>query len=352
MIKTSAKFSLFNRNARFLNSLTNQSVSVYRIISNMIVMDIIKILKAEKMMKSDGDWTSDVPKVRLNIKEITDNVISKHLSALKYILLGDYAGKEAKKSAKNLNILDKVVPGVIQSSYFGTIDVQREYYTKLFGVEPPAMSQDIIQVSLEEIRDRINRLVDQLNVQIENSILNAIERVSKDLNGQLLEQGKKMVTAGEKPVYTGTKADIEDVVLKGRNQALWARELKESLKVMETSVKRTIKTEVALSSSVANHQVMYELFDGDDNMYVAVITTELENVCSFCSHASKHPNGEYKLYEISEIKPSGYNIGKKRANWKVSVPPQHPSCYCSLAYIPNGFYIDHNGEVKPFDRDK
>ena len=104
------------------------------VIENLLV-EIKKLLKKKKLAKSDDPlkrgWTGEVPKIEADFDDVLGNVINRHLLALKYLLLGKAAGKEAEAAAVATGAVKRAMPGMIQTAYLHSIDTHREYYDEL-----------------------------------------------------------------------------------------------------------------------------------------------------------------------------------------------------------------------------
>lgn len=329
--------SFTRRHVRFMRLLVRQNQAAYKLVMKNMIDEINTHLAKEKLAKSEG-WTGDVAKISLNVDDLSKNVISKYMMALKWILLGDYAGKDAKKAAKKLDFIDKVVPGTIQASYLHSLDSNREYFKQLTG-DNAEIPKYLIEGSLEQIAQRASMYIDQLAIQIENGIISALDDIVNNFNNNNLNKVHKGVLSGEEEEsLNNIKRTLPKTAID--------KELKRVVGKFENNWKSAADTEVGLASSAATHQAMYEIFgQRDDRLKVIILTAKNERVCDFCRTKSENPDGTFKIYSLSDFKPSGYNIGRKRKDWDLCIPKFHINCFCQLIYVPQGFTVNSNGEL-------
>jgi hypothetical protein len=330
--------SFARKHVRQLKLLEKQGISAYSIVMKSMVEEIKKYLVKEKLSKSEKiGWTGDVASVSINLDEISRKVITRHLDALRWVLIGDAAGKDARKFAKELGLTEKFIPGIIQSSYLSSLDIHREYFLFLTGIEAD-IPNELIGHSMEHIVSRTDRYIKQSIVQIENNILNALNKIADNFNfGNIARTHTNVVEDG---YVKNDRVYIPKTMID--------KELKDVVKNYRSNWDRTVITEVGLSSSTATHQAMYEIFGAeDDEVQVVVLTSKDERLCKFCNGIANNPDGTFKFYRISDFKPAGYNLGKTRLQWEMCIPGFHINCRCMLIYVPKGFTVDSSGNLIP-----
>ena len=123
-------------------------------------------------------------------------------------------------------------------------------------------------------------------------------------------------------------------------------ELNRTSENFENKWNLAVGADLALASAAGTHQALLEIYGSDnDKVRVAWIEMEDEKVCSWCRNASKNTDGSHKLYKMTDFMPSGFNYGRKKSDWKLSITPAHPRCRCNLVYVPPGFKVDPSGGI-------
>jgi len=317
------------RHALFLKKVSEQSSMAYKIIIDSIIKKIKKNLRAEKLAKSDEldeGWTEWVPSVEIDLNDVIGKVIDRQFQALRWILLGDYAGKEARDIAKELGLVGKVVPGIIPAAYLQSIDAQREHFQDTIGEDPAELSRQIVKASLDKIVTRSEGFIGQSINQIKLNLMEVVDKLATENN--IKNQTKAMKAAHNDP-STGLKEISEDLSAM-LNVKKIESELREVTDKMQNKVETLVDSETGYASAAGSHQTLVEVYGAkDDNIKCAWIMMEDEKTCSWCHDASKNPDGSYKIYSLKDVKPAGYNYGKKKSEWKITAGKSHPRCYTS-----------------------
>lgn len=319
--------------ADLLDDLEAMADEAYTMISNAMVAEVLKILKKEKLSKSDlpRGWTGEVPKIEVNFDELLSSTIGKYLDALKYILLGKLAGKDAVAAAKLIGVDGKVIPGIVQGAYLDSVDTQRVYGEKLTGDEPGTIQKELLKETAEQLQNRTSRFMNESLMRLQNRIIAAVELEAQKVNNDNLEA----VIDDEKTSDKMPKSPLEDA-------------LEEAAESHRTDWGRLVNASISVASAVGTHQAVQEIYArDDDDVRVAWVAMRDEKTCQFCKNASRNPDGSFKLYRMSDFMPAGYNYSRKRAEWKLCIPPGHPNCRCSLIYKPRGFEITNDGTIQP-----
>lgn len=316
------------QHADLLDDLETMADLAYTHVVDKLLAELTKLLKKEKLVKSEDDrkrgWTGEVPKIELDFEALMESAIARHMNALKYILLGDLAGKEAKADAKSLDLPRKVIPGIMQSAYLDAIDTQREHKAQFTGQNAPTIPKDLIKESMLQIQKRTERFAEESLQKLSNRITSAVELEAQRVNDANMAGGA---------ATTVPKREVRAAI-------------KEATENHRTDWKRLVNADVQVASAVGTHQAVQEIFGRDDDeVRVAWVAMRDEKTCSFCQNASRNPDGSFKLYKMSDFEPAGYNYGKKRDQWRLCIPPSHPNCRCTLVYIPRGFTIDKSGAL-------
>lgn len=340
------------RHVRFVSILERQAYAAYNIAMNAMLVELEETLRQERLMKSDkklgSGWTGEVPTISLNIGESVSKIVNKYMGALRWVMLGDYAGKDAKKTAKNLGFVDKVTPGSLQSSYLNSLDMHRESYIDATGDTPADIPKYLLEGSIEQIVAKSNRYFKQFTLQIENLITNSMNMLIESLNSQNTTKANKeafKTLANTEGLGSEEATETASKGLRSQIPKSWFNtEVKQVVRDSRHKWKTAVRSELGLASAAATHQAIQEIYGGnDDGMRVIWLTSKRESVCKFCNGQSMNPDGSFKYYTMKDFKPSGYNIGKKRADWGRAIPPSHPNCACRLVYVPAGFEVDSDG---------
>jgi len=339
--------------ADLLDDLETMSSDAYAFVVSELIKEVVAALARKKLAKSDDlkrGWTGEVPKIEADFGEILDKVLSKYMDALKYILLGPAAGADARRAAKAIGLDQKVLPGLIQSAYLDSIDTHIKYGEEL-GEEPGTIPTTLLNASMDQINVSAGRFVDESILKFKNRILSTVELGASEQNNdniatihekahELLADGQKKVLATAASEATG-KLDAKDL----------AAALRVAVDGFKPQWMQMTSADVQLASAVGTHQAVSEIYGrDDDDVRVAWVAMRDEKTCHFCKDASKNKDGSYKLYRLSDLKPAGYNYGKRKPDWRLCIPGAHPNCRCTLVYIPRGFMIDKDGSVAPIPK--
>ena len=341
----------------FLEEIEKMSLKAYDHIMRRAIVDLliqVKLHQMRKLHKSDElkpGWTAKVPRVELNFEKIFEKTMSKYFNALRWILLGDAAGEEATTAAKELHLADFVVPGVVPSAYLNSVDTHRKHYKEIFGKNPPELPNKLIYESLEQIKERTDRFLDQAEVKLHNNMIESVN----DLVAQTNSANQAAVQAaahnhledGMAPTKAVKRA-VEDVVSDTITSPRISGALKQAVEKYRDDWDAVGRANIGQASAVGAHQAITEVFgrvDGD--VKVAWVAFRDEKTCSFCKDASRRADGSFKIYSITDFQPAGTNFKLKRKDWVLCVPPGHYRCRCNLIYVPKGFTIDDNGSLTP-----
>ena len=343
------------KNMRYMMALEKQGRWAYKVLMRQMLLDLKRVLRYQRLTKSDapklrGGWTSKSPTIELDLNGRISQVVGRYLEGLRWTLIGDSAGPEAIKVAKETGLRGKVTPGLLQNSYLHSIDAQRDYFERLFGKQPTHIPKELVMESLDKIVERTNRYLDETIARLRNDVIKSVERVQDFTNyTSQLDTAKEMHKMLNDP--SETEASLKKIGKQREavaSKARLDRELRLAVKNFETSWDRTVRGEIGLSSAAGTHQSMTEIYAGsDDDVRVVWLTMEDSRVSKFCHHASFNSDGTYKLYKLSDLKPSGWNVGRKADQWELCIPPAHPNCRSTLVYVPRGFRVEKGGTIVP-----
>ena len=339
----------------FLDELEAISSKGFEYVMSRAIKAILDKVRATKLKKSDelnGGWTGKVPQIKINFEKIFEETMSKYFDALRWILMGDAAGKVASDAAEAIG-LKKIItaPGVVPSAYLNAIDTHRQHFEDVFGKEPPEMNRKMITESIDMIKKRTDRFADESLGKLQNRMIEAASEVVNTMNldnisavhaeaHSLLEDGAKPRAAVQQAVQNVLSTEIAVPKI--------SKALRAAVERYADDWNLATKVDTGLASAVGTHQAITETFGRvGSRVRVAWFCFPDEKTCSFCHKISKHADGSYKIYDISEFEPAGYNFSRKKDQWTMCVPPSHYNCRCNLIYLPDGFDIDNNGSIVP-----
>jgi hypothetical protein len=169
-------------------------------------------------------------------------------------------------------------------------------------------------------------------MSIQNELLNEnINKIHEISHKVLSEEGK--VTSLD---LDGLKESVSKYKIK--------KSISDISKKFEYKWNVASENQILLSSATGTHQALMEVYGAEsDEIYVVFQVMEDERLCGFCNHVAFDHTGERKKYKISSLKPAGYNMSRKKAEWKPSIVPSHYNCRCSMVYVPLGFKVNKDG---------
>lgn len=71
------------------------------------------------------------------------------------------------------------------------------------------------------------------------------------------------------------------------------------------------------------------------------------DACQHCKRLYIGPDGQPRVFLLSDLEANGSNYGRKAADWLPVVPPMHPNCQCQLVRVPEGWGFDGQGRIVP-----
>jgi hypothetical protein len=345
------------RHVDFLETIEEMSMKAFDHVMDRMVRAIIARLKqpATATLKKADDlkrgWTGAIPKADLDIGSTIDELMEQYTSALRWILLGDAAGRDARVSAKLMGLEEFVVPGIVPAAYMDSLDTHRQHYEDIFGTEPAPINKGLIGASLKQISTRTGRFMDEAEIKMQNRLVEVVEvaiRAAHEATIASIHQtAHDLMGEGAKPKAALDEAIEQDAPGKIPVAGI-SRALKEAIERYRPEWQLMTRTDTNLASAVGTHQSLVETFGRqDDTLRIAWFAFRDEKTCNFCSVAARRLDGSFKIYQISDFQPAGFNLSLKKKDWVLSIPPAHYNCRCQLIYIPPGFDIDDNGNIRP-----
>lgn len=341
------------KHVEFLDIWTKAAIASFEDVHGRIVKDIIRLLKAEKLAKSEikRGWTGKVPGFTIDLTNSIEKVISRYLKALDFMMLGDYAGDDAAQAIHDLGLTDKVPVGSVYGAYLQAIDTQAAYYKTLFGVEPPVMPKAVMNQAYETIQGQAARSVKATLDGYRNRMLDTVEMALKENRGDALAELMERAHALDEK----TKKKALDRAAKETATTAKTKDIKSDIAdIFEKSTadfERMAETTIGMASSVGTHQAILEIFGSQDSeLRACLVSVRDDRCCDDCDQFSRNADGSLKTYKMKDFKPAGYNFGKKKGDWLLSLPLIHHKCRCSLIYLPPGFTVENDGTIRPIKK--
>lgn len=339
------------KHIKFIIKLEKQANLAYRYIMESMKDEIIAELKKDRLVKSElpKGWTGEVPKIEVDVGKRIESVLTRHFSALRWVLFGKSAGRKAEEAAKSLKLEDKVIPGTLNAAYLQSLDSHREHYQDILEKVAPEMSKRLISLTMKNINTKSDVFFRAFLEQTRMQILAAINKLQDSVNykniSQVLEDSHDNLHDSETPGEAVEKA-IEGIDSRIGKRGL-VTELNSAIEKQEYAWDKLSQSQINMASSVGTHQSFAQLYGSEDSsMRLVNIPTYDERTCDFCNKISKNPDGSWKYYKLSELMPNSYNYGRKRVEWRISLGIQHVNCRCIQLYCPAGFEVDPNGSIR------
>lgn len=324
---------------KYVEKLEHEALAAYRYVMKFVIKDIIKAFKKEKLTKSDDlpkGWRGNKNRLEIDIEEKVAPILKKYCKAFNWLMFGDYAGKEAKDIAKGLKLHKIATPGSALAAYLHTIDANSEYYRKVMEKDIN-FPKSLMKESMSAIPQMSQPTLKYFYEQLTHNIIVALQNYVNDFNTKKDNQFFK-------EVHELDNKTLKDVKKIGKNLDDYIKttsleiELRKEIRRQERGYALATQATITKASATGTHQSMYEIYGrSDDDVSVIWVTLEDKSVCSFCAPLSKDKNGDYIKYKLADFKPAGYNIGRKRADWKMCIPAIHPNCRCNIIYLAKGW---------------
>lgn len=334
-----------------LDKTVQLAVETFEWIHTLVMKDIRKLLKGDKLAKSDikRGWTGKAPGLTIDLSDKMERVLSKYLKCLNYMMLGEGAGKEAVDMVEQLGLKGRIQPGLVFGAYLQAIDAQRAYYKTLFGKEPPEMNKTMMEKAFSELQGQTDRSVRITLDSYRNRLLDTIEMGLKENRQDILNDIHKQAHLNS-PVE-GKGQALEDAV----DQSVKPMKLKDlsgpladMMEKVTADFERTAETTIGMGSSVGTHQALMEVFGADDSeLRCCLVSVRDDRCCEKCEEFSRNSDGSLKIHKLSAFKPAGFNFGRKKADYVLSLPLIHFKCRCSIIYVPPGFEVLIDGTIRP-----
>lgn len=132
------------------------------------------------------------------------------------------------------------------------------------------------------------------------------------------------------PYLSAVRATLATGMLERQTRAEVARELAEATGDWSRDMRRVAHTELHRAHQTGSAQTMLERAQARGDADVEVSFVVRPDACPKCRGLYLKPNGEKRMFSLSEVVANGTNVGRKAAAWQPVVPPLHPNCTCIL----------------------
>lgn len=196
--------------------------------------------------------------------------------------------------------------------------------------------------ALEWMEQNTGRHIDKHILSFSNDIIDRLRTATSDAEKKLYDQIQHKEKTKEL-----VREEMVEAVKKRKSLVDVKQIFKDKTGEYHRNWDLIIKTEFAMAKNIASVQSIEGIGSvlGQDPT-VAIVDLDDDRVTEFCHNNSRNADGSIKLVKLSDLKPAGYNLGKKESEWKNSVPPRHFNCRCWIVYVPEGFYVDTSGHLK------
>lgn len=346
---------------KFIKQLEKNGNLAYQIVVDKMIEDIVRYLKSEKLAKSDEphnipkNWNKTVPQIKLNVNDTLGPIIEKYMQALKYALLGKAAGAEAEKAVEDLGLKTALPKGLLFQGFFDAVDTQSDYFSK--ALKLPKIKTDVskdpfVEFTFKFIKEKTARYLDKTLVDMKTKALTAIEQVIVEHNHENMANVHRVAhkLASELDEVKKKREAVHDAVKAVAEHKLSLTKakqtLKDTFKDYSTNWDLVVRTEVGMASAAATGQTIMNLAGSKGgDVVVTIVSIEDDRVSEECKGWSRNEDGSLKYFRLTSLKPAGYNLGKKKAQWENCQPLRHFRCRCTLVYVPKGYKVDDFGSL-------
>ena len=164
------------------------------------------------------------------------------------------------------------------------------------------------------------------------------------LGNRIATDTGELIINGDAELRRQMQATINTKVSQGIAQRQSVQQVKSELGHAMVDWSRDLDRIAATETSRAMNQgLAADLRDRRGND-VEVSVLSRRGCCPECAKAYVGPDGAPIIFKLDDLEANGTNYKKKKADKLPVVPPYHPSCACSLIYIPKraGYDADNN----------
>jgi hypothetical protein len=340
--------------AKFVKEHELKAAHGYELVLSKLIDELLSQLKIERLIKSDVPDVPPVAHIEIDAMSRMQSTIESYLEALRYILLGSAAGDDAMKAVEKLRLKTKLPSGSVVQAYLDATDTHRDHYSDLQGVPAPEMNDPWRKKTLDLIKERCGRHVDQSVTELRNRLMANLETALQEAANEQHQEAKRAALEKLKAQDLSareSKQVIKEVLeqaTKERMSLAKARQiLKDATKDYATNWDRIVSTEIGMASNTAVTQTIQETAGKVELDPIVVIATKHDDrVDDICMSGSYNKEGEYRYFRLSSLKPPGYNLGKKKKEWVgESIPLRHFRCRCSMLWVPDGYKVNTDGSL-------
>lgn len=350
------------KHLKFVKQLERNGNLAYEIVVDRMIDDIVSYLQSEKIAKSQEpennipkNWNKLIPRIKINVNSELGPIVEKYMLALKYALLGVAAGDKAEKAVEELGLKTYLPKGLLFQGFFDAVDTQSDYFSKalkLPKIKTNVSKDPFIEYTFKFIKEKTARYLDKTLVDMKTKALSSIQDIIAQHNheniskihrtahslAEGLEETKKKREAVKEAVSAVAEHKLSLTKAK--------QTLKNTFKDYSTNWDLVLKTEVGMASASATSQAIMTLAGSKvKDVIVTIVSIEDDRVSQECKNWSRNTDGSLKYFRLTSLKPAGYNLGKKKAQWENCQPLRHFRCRCTLVYVPKGYRVDDFGSL-------
>ena len=347
-----------SKHDRLCQAMERNAARVFKLVGKMIVQSVKKSLQLEGIVKSEKPvleplakteiptgWMGEVSLVSLDFNKLLGGVIDQYILALNYMLLGKFAGKKAIEAAITLGLSDKIrFPGMAYGAFLSSLDSQSDYYRMLEGKAPDEIPVKTLEVAFQMIQLQVKKMAEDSLARYKSKMIDTVGAAFREHDFQNIIKSLDALQASDED------ADHKEVIEEALSSEAEVKSIVKGLREVNASAEkdfeRLVDTSLSMASSTGHFTGMVSLFGADGReMRACLVSIRDEKCCDKCREFSIGPDGNYKIYPLSDFAPAGSNYHRKQKDWLLTAGGMHPNCRCVLVYVPVGWYVNRFGDL-------
>jgi hypothetical protein len=140
---------------------------------------------------------------------------------------------------------------------------------------------------------------------------------------------------------------IEEAYIKNTSLGKLVGDLKREAKDWSSKWSTVATTEFSktLNSGICDAIIQRNRGASNDDIYCYFAVVRDSKFCKHCSRLLLWPNGQPRIFTMSELISAGSNYGRKAVDYKPSIMGLHPNCRCTVSQLPRGWEVKANGHL-------
>jgi len=335
-----------------LNDMETKINENVEIILEIMLDKIIDHLVNKKIVKK-SEKPIDIEKINRQMERIykfkgVQTIIDDYMEVLKKVMLGFFDQEELDQFG---------ITGLNRTSSFyhiynNSTNYQRDSFKEALslGKIPLPISEyrnKMIAISLQKAGNEVDKKIVDMKNDIIQSLTEQINNTNNSSLQRLLDEDRSTL---QKQVNTTEKRreiikDALNGAFERRTSTTKAKQImKDVIKDYSVDYDRIIRTESQKIRHEATVNTINEI-QKEKQVVVCIVNIDDHRVSKECKDWSRDGSNKLKYFYLKDLKPSGFNLDKKRKDWQNSIPPRHFNCRCALVYVPNGFKCDKYGSL-------